>query len=327
METIANAGRNHSRNGAITARYGKWTAQTRRPRGRKITNGLRGSTGLLMIFSTRMSVCIADLYFDEATPPTLELEVDIIRYNQWLTPVAGATCTPVSTIAVNLWRSTDELLSKMKDGARYKIRRAGAKDELSYEFWNDGNSEAIMRFADHFDRCAALKHIPGASLKRLWILARNGALDVSFVRDKFGELLAANSYIVTPSRVRILHTGASFRATTDQIRRALIGRANRYLYWRDMLRFREAGVRIFDFGGYYTGSQDEEKLRVNDFKAQFAGDILHEFNCERAVTLKGEVAIWAIKQRGAWLAQRRSRALQSQREREERHESSLPVSV
>ena len=278
-----------------------------------------------MIFSTRMSVCIADLYFDEATPPTLE--VDIIRYNQWLTPVAGATCTPFSTIAVNLWRPTDELLSKMKVGTRYEIRRAGAKDELSYEFWSDGNSDAIMRFADHFDRCAALKHLPRASRQRLWVLARNGALDVSIVRDKFGETLAANGYIVTPSRVRLLYAGASFRATTDKVRRALIGRANRYLFWRDMLRFREAGVRIFDFGGYDTGSQDEERLRVNAFKAQFAGEVLHEFNCQRAVTLKGEVAMWAIKQRAAWLAQRRSRALQSQREREERDESSLPVSV
>jgi len=272
-----------------------------------------------------MSVRIVDLYFDEPMLPPLE--VDIIRYNQSSMPVADTTCTSFTTIAVDLSRSPDELRSKMKSHTRYKIRRAAEKDELFYEFSSDGNSDAVIRFADHFDRCAALKHLASASRQRLWILARNHALDVSFVCDKFGDILAASSYIVTPTRVRGLYAGASYRATTDQSRRTLIGRANRYLYWRDMLRFKEAGVRLFDFGGYYTGSGDEEKLRVNGFKAEFVGEILHEFNCQKAITLKGKIALWAINQRAQSVVRRRLRALKSQSTREECHEGSVPSSV
>jgi lipid II:glycine glycyltransferase (peptidoglycan interpeptide bridge formation enzyme) len=163
-----------------------------------------------------------------------------------------------------------------------------------------------------------------ASRQRLTILSRNRALDISFVRDKAGDILAASSYIVTPSRVRGLYAGASYRATTDPSRRTAIGRANRYLYWRDMLRFKEAGIRMFDFGGYYIGSEDEEKLRVNGFKAEFGGEIIHEFNCQSAVTIKGKLALWGIEQRARRMVKRRLQGLQSQSTWEKRHESSVP---
>lgn len=272
-----------------------------------------------MILSTRMSVRMVDLFFDEPMPS--QLEVDLIRYHQSPTPVAGASCTPFSTIVVDLARPQDELLSKMKSHTRYKIRRASEKDQFAYEFSNDGGREAITRFADHLDRCATLKHLPGASRQQLRILARHRVLDLSFVRDKSGEILAASSYILTPTRVRGLYAGALYRATSDNARRTLIGRANRFLYWRDMLRFKEAGAHIFDFGGYYTGTEDEEKLRVNGFKLEFGGEILHEFNCAIGATLKGKITLWAMQQRGRWLLRRRSRMTQS------RTESSLPASA
>lgn len=272
-----------------------------------------------------MSVRIVDLYFDEPSPALNG--VDIVRYNQSSAPVAGAQCTPFSTIVIDLSRPQEELQSNLKGHNRYKIRRATDKDELLYEFSNDGNWDAVRRFADHFDRCAALKHLPKASMERLRILAQNRALDVSFVSDKSGELLAASSYLLTPTRVRGLYAAAAFRATTDQSRRTVIGRANRYLYWKDILRFKEAGIRIFDFGGYYTGNEDEERLRVNVFKAEFGGRVLHEFNCQQATSLKGRMAIWAIEQRVQWLARKRAQAIQSQPAQEEYHQGPIPSSV
>ena len=266
-----------------------------------------------------MSVRMADLYFDEPMPS--QLEVDLIRYHQSPIPIPGAACTPFSTIVVDLTRSQDELLSKMKSHTRYKIRRASEKDQFAYEFSQDGDREAITRFADHLDRCATLKHLPGASRQLLRILARQSVLDLSLVRDKSGEILAASSYILTPTRVRGLYAGALYRTTSDHARRTLIGRANRFLYWRDMLRFKEAGAHIFDFGGYYTGAKDEEKLRVNGFKLEFGGEVLHEFNCSIGVTLKGKMALWFIQERARWVLRRRLRMTQS------RKESSLPASA
>jgi lipid II:glycine glycyltransferase (peptidoglycan interpeptide bridge formation enzyme) len=277
-----------------------------------------------MILSKRMSVTIADLYFDEALPSGIKL--DIVRFNQWPRLVEGATCIPFSTIVLDLSLSTQELLSKMNRATRYQIRRASEKDRLVYEFSNSGHVDMATKFADHFDRCAGLKNLAKASRKRLFILARIGALDVSFVCDNRGEILAATSYIMTPGRARVLYTGAAFRATTDHTRRTVIGRANRYLYWRDILRFKEAGVRIFDFGGYYTGSEDQEKLRVNSFKEGFGGQVLQEYNCRKAVTLKGKAALWAIQGRAHWYLRKRA-ATTRRSTGDGTHESSVPASL
>lgn len=263
----------------------------------------------LMIVSTRMNVRMADLFFDEPRPR--QMVVDLVRFHQAPVPIAGASCTPFPTIVIDLSCSQEELLSKMKNHTRYKIRRASEKDGFAYEFSDGKDAETITRFADHVDRCAALKCLPRVSRRWLGVLAGKRVLDLSFVLDNAGKILAASSYILTPVRVRGLYAGALYRETSDHARRTLIGRANRFLYWRDMLRFKQSGVRTFDFGGYYTGTEDEEKLRVNEFKSEFGGKILLEFNCTRGLTLKGKFALWMIQQRGKWPWQYRSRIKQS----------------
>jgi hypothetical protein len=258
-----------------------------------------------MILSNRMSVRIADLYFDEPMPSGLK--ADIVRFNQTPRPIAGAKCTPVATIVVDLSASEDELHAKLKSHTRWKIRRA-QKDELTYEFSSDGNPEAARRFADHLDRCTDLKDRNRVSRPRIAILSSQKVFDVSFVRDSAGEILCASSYLVTPFRMRGLWAGAIYRSTPDPTRRTIIGRANRLLYWRDMLRFKAAGIRVFDFGGYYVGSEDEEKLRINGFKEEFGGQVIHEFNCATAPTLKGRLALWGIHKRGEWATRGRARS-------------------
>jgi lipid II:glycine glycyltransferase (peptidoglycan interpeptide bridge formation enzyme) len=262
-----------------------------------------------MILSTRSSVRIADLYFNEQ--PADGLKVDVVRFNQSPARIPGAICTPFPTIVLDLSQSPEEMLAKMKSHTRYKIRRAEEKDDLTYVFSDNGDPNIVRTFSEHLDTCAALKNLPLVSRERLAILAGNHALDVSFIRDNSGAIIAASSFILTPSRVRGLYAGASYRAAHDPSRRTMIGRANRYLYWRDILRFRDNKIRTFDFGGYYTGAQDEEKLRVNGFKDEFGGVVINEFNCEKPITLKGKLAVWYLHRRERHLWKKRAAAARS----------------
>jgi len=275
-----------------------------------------------MIFSRRISVNILDLYFDEPIP--LGMKPDIIRYNQWSMPVGGAECQPFSTIVLDLTRSQDELLSAIRSHTRRKLRRA-EKDKLVCEWSNGGNLDIVRMVADHFDRCGQLKNLVKASRPRLLTLASSGALDISYVRGREGEILSAISYLRMQGRARALYAAAAFRGTKDLTRRAAIGRANRYLVWQDILRLKKAGVRILDFGGYYTGSEDQEKLRINTFKKEFGGVVLHEYNCRVAVTLTGIAALSAIEARNLWQLRRRA-AMAVTGGEQRTHETSVPAS-
>ena len=54
-----------------------------------------------------------------------------------------------------------------------------------------------------------------------------------------------------------------------------------------MVRFKSAGISTYDFGGWYEGTTDHERLRINKFKEQFGGEIVKNYICEQALTLKG----------------------------------------
>lgn len=78
--------------------------------------------------------------------------------------------------------------------------------------------------------------------------------------------------------------------------RNLIGRANRFHHWQDMLRFKQAGIRVYDFGGWYQGTTDTEKLGINRFKAEFGGTVVTNYNCKLLLTAKSR---WLVNA-GKW---------------------------
>jgi len=49
-----------------------------------------------------------------------------------------------------------------------------------------------------------------------------------------------------------------------------------------------------DFGGWHLGT-DTEMLSINDFKRGFGGKVVHEYQCEQILTLKGRLILWAAK--------------------------------
>jgi lipid II:glycine glycyltransferase (peptidoglycan interpeptide bridge formation enzyme) len=77
--------------------------------------------------------------------------------------------------------------------------------------------------------------------------------------------------------------------------RAKTNRASCFLLWNTMLRLKEQGIRYFDFGGWYPGTEDIQLLGANAFKKSLGGRIVHEFECEQIVTLKGWVMLTAAR--------------------------------
>jgi len=65
----------------------------------------------------------------------------------------------------------------------------------------------------------------------------------------------------------------------DDRLKSLIGRSNRHLHYSDMLCFKEAGFKQYDFGGYDTyNTTDKKKSGINQFKSGFNGVLVYESN-------------------------------------------------
>jgi hypothetical protein len=230
---------------------------------------------------------VAEIYFDENPAP---YRADIVRHLWRPAPVASAPCEPSHTLVLDLSGSSATLLANMHAETRYRIRRA-EKDHFLYDFWSAGEPDAVAQLIRFYNRFAWRKHLTPANRQRLAALGQLGTLDLSRVSDHTGRVLVWHAYYRGPGRVRGIYSASLLGEATEPSLRSLIGRANCYHTWRDILRFQQQGLAVYDLGGWYGGAEDQEKLRINTFKENFGGTVIPEFNSEAGVTPRGRLAL------------------------------------
>jgi hypothetical protein len=240
-----------------------------------------------MIVLERSLYRTAVVFFDDR--PDLR-GVDIVRYFHRREPI-GARVSDSPTLLIDLTRTCDALLADMRKDTRYEIRRAEEKDRITYQRLGSSDGATLLRFYDAYDRFAALKNLAPADRRALTAYAHGGILDLSTVTSPDGVVLVWHAYIRHQSRARLLHSASTLRETADKQARALLGRANRFHHWQDMLRFKQAGYREYDLGGWAKDPPNEELRQVNRFKESFGGRVADEYNSVVGRTIKGRLVL------------------------------------
>jgi hypothetical protein len=230
---------------------------------------------------------IVELWFDEQVPTGFR--PDIVRYHQALTPaVEGAT--DFFTLVTDLSQEVDALMTHLQKESRYEVRRAQEKDGLTLKIWN-GDEAFLEAFVDSYREFAAQKGLMTLDSHHLSRLKAAGRLDISSAESADGEPLVYHAYYKHADRVRLLHSASRFRSSSDSGYRAMAGRANRWLHWQDLLRFKSEGRRWYDWGGWYEGKEDADRLRINQFKESFGGEVLHTYNGEAILSWKARLFV------------------------------------
>jgi hypothetical protein len=230
---------------------------------------------------------IAEFHFDEDAVPA---RADVIR-SLWRSVAPSATqCEHAHTLVLDLGSPPQILLANMHNETRYQIRRA-EKDNFQYHFWCGGEPEVVEQFCGFYDGFAASKRLVAANRQRLRALAQIGVLDLSRVSDDAGRVLVWHAHHRAAGRARLIHSASLLGQATIPALRTLIGRANCYHTWLDILRFQQQGLTVYDLGGWYGGSDDQAKLHINKFKERFGGIVVPEFNSEAPATTAGRLAL------------------------------------
>jgi hypothetical protein len=223
--------------------------------------------------------------------------VDWIVYRQRSNPVRGARWQYFYTILVDLGQSPETLQQQMHSSTAYKVRRARDKDKVVCRSLTPVSRQALDGFEESYRRFAAVKGLSALDRALLDQLAEDGVLELSCAKSPAGETLAEHAYYRDSNRSCLLHSVSLYQTLADSGARNAMGRANRYLYWCDMVRHQEHGLRFFDFGGWYPGATNHELLEINRFKEGFGGKVVREYNCEQIMSLKGRVVLTIA----AWL--------------------------
>jgi len=192
----------------------------------------------------------------------------VVIYYQYL----GRTMPPLflrrsfATNHISLDRDPESMLDGMRKNVRYEIRRAEGEG-LQWEAGFDSRE-----FAAFHESFAQKKGIGGVGFLR--IKTFGPALILSrAVKD--GRILAQHAHVMDEgeSRVRLLYSSS---ARFDKEDAALAGRANRWCHWKDMMYFRDRGIRVYDFGGVAGSTHNHALHGIDDFKLGFGGTVVHE---------------------------------------------------
>jgi hypothetical protein len=242
-----------------------------------------------MIVYTKKFIRFAEAWGDEKLSAT---NLDIARFFQCRSPINGSLCREFHTILLDLSPDADRLLGGMKRVTRYEVRRAAAKDNFIFEFVDSRERDSLGRFVAFYDRFAQQKAQPPANRSWLSLMSTAGSLRLSLISDPNGDELVWHAYHYGPGRATLLHSASLFRASGDSAERNRIARANRYQHWRDMLQLKEENISIYDFGGWYFGEENTERLRINSFKEMFGGRVVKNYICETPLTAKGKLFLY-----------------------------------
>jgi lipid II:glycine glycyltransferase (peptidoglycan interpeptide bridge formation enzyme) len=200
------------------------------------------------------------------------------------------------TIMVDLAPDEKDLFSRLSKTTKYQINRAREKDKvLCFTFLEkeEKNEEKIKKYIEYFNEFARSKKRPELTFAKLEKYYNNGALCIRCAADQDQSIIyTMHAYIVSDNTARLHQSASHFRNSGEADLKSLIARANRRLHWDDILYFKSTGLKNYDFGGWYGGKTDAEKLSINQFKESFGGTIKQEYSYIVPGTLIGRLAIF-----------------------------------
>lgn len=233
-----------------------------------------------------------ELWYEEEPPG--DPRVDIVLARQRKAPITPARSTPFLSLVTDLSADVDAIARGFDKDCRYEIRRAEAKDGLRMELVMEPESR-LDEFRAFYDAFARQKSLQPSDPR--WLAAACEARQLALTSASCnGETLVWHAYVMCGDTARLQYSASCFR-TRESGYRALVGRANRWLHWQDMLRFRQMGVARYDWGGLFEDESVPERAGINRFKKAFGGRQERSYDCTIAVNLRGHM--W-LPLRDAW---------------------------
>jgi hypothetical protein len=218
--------------------------------------------------------------------------VDWILYRNRSQPVPGARWRYFYNRLIDISRDPEELLAEMDPKTVGKINAAQTQDKAQCETCDPTDKAVLQQVEQMWNQSNEAKRRWGM-LNRAWLgeIIAAGKFELALAREPSGAPLVYIGLYRDHYRVQQLMSVSPPRTNLIPEMRARTNRASCFLLWNTMLRLKQEGIRCFDFGGWYPGTDDIQLLGANAYKKSFGGRVVREFECEQIISLKGWVVL------------------------------------
>ena len=238
------------------------------------------------------AVTYGEVWFDEDVPA--RPGVDILVCHRRPEPQPDVPHQPFLSIVNDLTVAEDAVAEPFINTCRYQVRRADTKDGLVAEFLAEPAAR-LDEFCEFFDEFARQKSIVLSDRAWLTEAITAGRLVLTSASSQ-GTVLVWHAYLLSGDTASLVHSASYYRDGNPE-QRNLVGRANRWLHWRDMLGFRGRGIARYDWGGLFMDESTPDRAGINNFKKSFGGRL--ERRCDYTVPVSVLGRIY-LPLRDAW---------------------------
>lgn len=243
---------------------------------------------------------IAEVWYNSREKPSQN--VDVMRY-KFVGEKQGkaASFEELYTLLLDLDEPEDVLFSRVRKNTRYEINRAKNRDKVTCATLLQGNEKDERKtgqYIDFFNVFADSKGRSHVTFSDVESFYNSGTFCIRSVEtDAEHIILTMHAYVVSDNIARLYQSSSHFRASDDAEYRAMVGRSNRLLHWDDIIYFKKMGLKWYDFGGWYGGTETtgtyQEQLLINQFKESFGGEKKAEYSYIVPVSLRGSIAVFS----------------------------------
>jgi lipid II:glycine glycyltransferase (peptidoglycan interpeptide bridge formation enzyme) len=190
------------------------------------------------------------------------------------------------TIDNKLDKSVEEIFKGYTSTVKNEIRRSERENVKV------GLIDSIDEFRNFHNSFAIAKGIPNADEELLTGYQTNLLITSATFENR---IISAHAYIIDKHAgiTRLLFSSSIRLYETADIN--FIGRANKYLHYKDMEYFKTEGFLIYDFGGYAYNTTEIQRLGINKFKKSFGGEIVRYSDYQSFLYWLSSIVFYTIR--------------------------------
>lgn len=214
----------------------------------------------------------------------------ITTYHQAL--YEGKNATEFITLVNDLTEDADAIKGHFSKSCKYKVNRA-TREDVTIEIKDsvnisDEDIETFLEFFNIFWESKGSVFTNYESVKNdLKDYRDSNSLSIG-IGKVAGQVAIYHTHIYDDTVSRLLHSASLYRLQGDEDdnTKNIIGMANRYLHFQEMLHFKTMGLSVYDWGGAGRG---EDVINITEFKESFGGVLKIYYDFEEVRGLKARL--------------------------------------
>lgn len=242
-------------------------------------------TKIILIKRKLVNLTLVNCYFlktgEVSIPPS-----DLIGFSHAYRPVNQLI--KQTTLVIDLSKSEEQLFQDLHRTNRKQIRQA-AKYDFQVEVLDCPTLANIREFKDFYNDFAKYTNTYKCGafhVKTMELLMESSNLIITRIVSKSSsEILAYKVYISDEETAFSLYSASHFRLKDNAIDKRMLSVASRYLFWSNILYFKNRKNLVYDMGGLTSNDN------ISNFKREFGGEMTEVYSGYETSSLLGKLVL------------------------------------